>query len=210
MTLLTKLALSNYTSGVQKIVTVSQDGVKVLLLPCVQGHVSPRDRRDKGALVDTMPLVQPTSALVLKGAMCVSISTENSQPIASVGTIANVQLDGVKEVILAVVGDADQRKLMVTSVTGQIIILVQVESAGGVTTAQIHMVSCLIITTVAQIPNATLVSIAIVVPVTGDLVGRDIVGEKSLMGTDTEGQMLLANLVVKIVIFVDVTMLKEW
>merc|ERR1712087_945262 len=51
-------------------------------------------------------------------------------------------------------------------VTGQMIILVQVESAGAVTTAQIQMVSCLRITTVA------LVFIAMVVPVTGDLVGR--------------------------------------
>jgi len=126
--------------------------------------------------------------------------------MASAREIANAIVDGVKEVILAVVGAVYQRGLMATSVTGQMIILVQVESAGAVTTAQIHMVSCLRITTVAQIPTAAPVSIAMVVLVTGDLVGREHVGEKSLMGTGTEGQMLLADLVVEIVIFVDVAM----
>merc|ERR1712087_385196 len=133
--------------------TVSQAGAKAWQLPGVQENVSPRDSQDRSALVDTMPLVQPTSALVLSGAMYVRIATEKSQTMASAREIANVIVDGAKEVILAVVGAVDQRGLIVRGVTGQMIILVQVESAGAVTTAQIQMVSCLRITTVAQIPT---------------------------------------------------------
>ena len=109
-----------------------QAGVKVWLLPCVQEHVNPRDSRDKNALVDSMLLVQPGSALVLNTAMYVRVATEKSQMLAliplvklhmSAGGIRIAKVTGVKQVMLDVVDDADQRKLMARSATGQTIIL---------------------------------------------------------------------------------------